>query len=71
MIHIDVPNLDDATLNPDELAEFGRNCGMISAYAEHRAMAMRHRLNGEIENARTYERRCQSIYDLLPPGWRW
>jgi len=70
-IPLDVPNLDDATLDPDVLAEFGRDLGRLAAYADCKALAMRARLAGKIVEALARERRCEMIYKMLPPSWRW
>ena len=68
-IELDVPNLDVA--EPDELTEFASALLTLGTYADCKAIAMRCRLAGRIEVAQRHERRCEQLYQMLPPSWRW
>jgi hypothetical protein len=68
---LDVPNIDDATIDPEELRQFGRNLTRLGSYALYKANAMESRLAGNIEMALIDERNCERLYNTLPPEWRW
>jgi hypothetical protein len=70
-IKLIVPDLDAETLNADELDEFVEQIGRLAEYAKNKAMAMRCRRAGDVERALRAETRCDMIYELLPPEWRW
>jgi hypothetical protein len=69
MVNLDVPNLDAMTA--EELFELGSELHRLAGYADSKALAMRYRLAGKIELAQRQERRCEAIYNTLPPSWRW
>lgn len=68
---IDVPNLDTCTTRPTDLEDISRVYSILAAYAEHKAKGMRHRLNGDIECAISFEKAAQTQYRLLPKWARW
>ena len=68
---IDVPNLDDITIDPKELRKFGRDLTRLAAYTLSKANAMENRIKGKIELALLDERHCEQLYNMLPPEWRW
>jgi hypothetical protein len=71
MIHLQTPNLDAETIDPNELTDFAVNLTRLALYAELKAQAMRFRRAGKIVEAQRHERRCDMVFDLLPPSWRW
>jgi hypothetical protein len=68
---LSIPNLDDATNDPDELVHLATALSVLAAYADCKAIAMRFRLVGEIEKAQRSEKRCEMLFDMLPSSWRW
>jgi hypothetical protein len=67
----EVPNLDDLTIDPEELKRVAVVLGTLSNYATHKAQAMRYRSAGDIITALRWERDCQAIYEKLPKWARW
>ncbi len=65
----DVPNLDG--YDPSDLEEFSRVYSLLASYADHKAKAMTHRVNGDIEAALSFERCCDATYRHLPQWARW
>ena len=68
---LSIPNLDDATTAPEELVQIAISLSVLAAYADCKAMAMRHRIRGEIDLAQRHEKRCEMLFDMLPSSWRW
>ena len=70
MITLGVPNLD-GVIDPDELTDLASALLTLGTYADCKAIAMRCRLAGQIDKAQRHESRCEQLYSLLPPSWRW
>jgi len=68
---LNVPNLDDMTIDPHELRQFGRDLTTLASYALTKANAMDNRKAGKIAIAQLDEQRCEQLYNTLPPEWRW
>lgn len=67
---MNVPNLDDG-MNEQELRAFALLCKTLAQYAEGKALAMRWRRNGRIQQALLVEQACDALYQKLPQEWRW
>ena len=66
-----IPNLDDATNDPEDLVHLATALSVLAAYTDCKAIAMRLRLRGEIDLAQRNEKRCDMLFDMLPSSWRW
>lgn len=70
-ITFEVPNLDDASVDPADLDNIATVLRLLADYAEIKANAMRYRLEGDILTAVRLERSCQRLYGKLPEWARW
>jgi len=68
---IEVPNLDEAFLDPDELEALGNVFELLRDYCRYRSIAMRFRTEGNLQAARDNEAACEEIYESLPSNARW
>ncbi len=64
-------NIDDNSIDPDDVAALAVHFRALATYAERKADAMRRRLAGDIKAALEYERTCDVIYRTLPDDFRW
>lgn len=74
---LDIPNMD-CFVDPSEVDEVAENLRQARAvvdtaikYAVYKAAAMRHRLNGMVNNALRCEAQCDRLYAQLPESVRW
>lgn len=63
-------NLDGFT-QVEDVQEMARVFGLLSCYAEAKANAIRMRLRGDIEAARSFEKNCEYTYGDLPVWAKW
>jgi hypothetical protein len=64
-------NLDPFTADPIEMMVVSNVLARMSFYAEHKAIAMRTRLAGDIPTALAEEKKAGNAYVLLPEWARW
>lgn len=64
-------NLDDLSVNPNDLDVIAKHFDSLARYARHKSSAMRLRAEGSIRSATAYETACDRIYASLPKSWRW
>ncbi len=62
---------DAAALIGDKRPGYTTICGTLAAYACNKAVAMKCRLDGDIQGAQIYELHCDQTYDRLPEDLRW
>ena len=67
----EIQNLDCFTINPVELAYLARVYELYGQYARLKAMAIQHRLDGEINEALREEHNCDVLYNDLPKWAKW
>lgn len=65
-----------AHLNPDcmvveDLGPLARHLKRLARYCVCRERAMRSRMFGDVSGALLAERECETLYNDLPPEWRW
>ena len=68
---IEVPNLDDYSVDPMDWAALERLFDLLSLYCSQKRAAMQYRLKGDCEVALAYERMMQRTYERLPAWARW
>jgi len=68
---LSIPNLDNATNDPEDLVHLATALSVLAAFVDCKAIAMRCRLRGEIDLAQRHEKRCDMLFDMLPSSWRW
>jgi hypothetical protein len=66
-----VPNLDDITTDPKEMAEVADVLAKLSLYASKKAKAMQFRAAGAIANAVVEEHSMEAVYQTLPRWAKW
>ncbi len=62
---------DAAELIGDKRPGYTTICGTLAAYAINKAVAMRCRIEGDIQTAEIYEIHCDQAYIRLPQDLRW
>ena len=67
----DCPNLDDLTIDPQELRQVGNVLYLLSHYARAKANAMEYRLRGRMTDALEHESQCEKLYQKLPQWAKW
>jgi hypothetical protein len=75
-VSVEVPNVDDSSVEDirrisDEALALASDFMALSAYASAKALAIRYRTEGHIQDALKYERRADEQYNKLPPWMRW
>jgi hypothetical protein len=61
----------DATNDPADLDAMAEVYGLAANYAEHKAEAIRYRLDGRVAMAEVEEHKAEAIYFALPQWARW
>lgn len=67
----DVPNLDDLSIDPQDLRDAQDVLALAYEYAEQKASAMELRMEGDVATASLFEQRAEEIYFKLPKRARW
>ncbi|HXJ56440.1 MAG TPA: hypothetical protein VNU68_07220 [Verrucomicrobiae bacterium] len=70
-IVFDVPNLDDASIDPRDYYALAETLKTLQFYACHKALAMEARLRGDIADAARLESKLESQYRILPSWATW
>ena len=70
-ITFDVPNLDCASVDPNDYEEFAAVLDKIKDYSKGKALSMSFRMAGNISMADDIERHCGRIYGSLPKWAQW
>lgn len=61
-------NLDNFTEDPAEVKRVGP---LLERYCHFRAIAMKYRIRGNVDMAKTFENLCENIFKQLPEELRW
>ena len=64
-------NLDDWTIDYEDMRELARHLEELARYARIRAAAMERRLKGKVPHAMQLESNLEQIYRDLPENWKW
>lgn len=64
-------NLDDLTINPDELIATADALEKLAMYARHKANGILSRREGRVRTAENAERRADAVYVTLPEWAKW
>jgi hypothetical protein len=67
----EVVNLDCFSIDPMDLARMSRIFTLYAVYCERLAIAMQHRLDGEINVAMELEKKNDATYNELPAWAKW
>jgi hypothetical protein len=71
MITFTVPNLDDASTDPEDYRELAQVLAILNVYALCKAEAMRKRLAGRIVAAADLDAENERRYKWLPKWAQW
>jgi hypothetical protein len=71
MITFDVPNIDDASIDPADYDALTYTLSLLKQCTMYKAQAMRYRLCGFIEGAIRIEAHLERAYKQLPTWAKW
>jgi len=71
MITFDVPNLDDASVDPADYRELAKVFGKLESICRRKASSIQSRLDGDIKDAKAMEECNERFYDSLPAWAQW
>jgi hypothetical protein len=68
---IDVPNLDDLSVNPADYRELETTFNLLASYCSLKARSIDLRTDGNMVEATRYEKAMDRLYQKLPSWAKW